>query len=246
MGSAAAVRSRPDYRGGFEGRWGRRARPLGPLPGDAAVWRSLRSIQRGDDWREPAAAEELRGLTGRSSQALLATFGQVFRAGVAHGAPELVALSCELLPLVTEARLRRAGSVDDYERACRLLGEAGGASTFAPARLRRSVATQSAGCPASEETMRTAWRALRAGERQRGRRLVAAALRQASGCPAGRPLRRTPVGPQEPGFVLVCILQVLDAPARTYLAGEPVRPAVDRAVDQDFARNVRLLASSGW
>ncbi len=218
----------PSYEGGFEGHHVQQALPLGPLPADETVYRTIKQIEAGATWRSADTPVELERLMQDGSQSMAATFAQVFRAGVYHGSPRLMDLACRQMALVTHPGLRRQNRLDRFDSACRSLHQR------PPGRD---------ACARSMAGLLEGYDELREGREGPARATTAKALRLRATCPDARPLRRTPVEPSEPGFLVVCVLQAAGAPPITYLAGEPA-PRVAEAVDGAYARNVQMLGST--
>lgn len=226
--STAQAPETPDFQGGFEGQHVAQALPVGPLPADEAVYRTLKQIEAGGTWRSPATAAELERLMQDASQSMAATFGEVFRAGVFHGSPHLIELGCWQMAQVSHPGLRRQNRLDRFDAACQGL---------------HSRPAGSDACARSMAGLLDGYQALREGSEGPARAASAQALRLRTTCPEARPLRRTPVPPGEPGFIVVCALQAAGAPPITYLAGEPA-PRVAVAIDGAYARNVQLLSTT--
>ena len=227
-GRSSSPPASPDWRAGLmEGRSTATDAPLGPVPTDRTLFERIREMDDRGQLAELGSAEELRGASQGASQVMLAAAAyRRFQVGVFHGDPSLMQVACGMADRVVHVRLRRARSLEDLERVC---GE-----------LARGPAGAKGRCGAGLSSLYRGYKLLSEAREEVARRTTAEGLRARAECENARALVRTPVDPSSRGFLVVALLQAMDAPAATYLGGEgPPRAAL--SINEAFIQNVQIL-----
>jgi len=201
--------------------------PLRPGETDRALFALIRRLQERRLLGTPDADAELAPLLAAASQTMLAASAlELYRAGVCAGSPSLMNQSCAASRRVEHPGLRRANRLRDLEAACAALA-------LSPEELAARP------CGASTAQLVEAYRLLASSE-ERAREVAGAALRARAECSQALPLRRTPVAPTAPGFIVVAALQAVGADPVTWLAGEGT-PNTASSINTAFVENVKLL-----
>lgn len=228
MRSRTAAPSGPDWRGGLlESRASASDAPLGPVDADRAFFTRVRDLDSRGELADRGSAEELQTASEGISQVMLAAAAyRLFQAGVFYGEPRLMQMACGMADRVVHVRLRRARSLEDLEGVCGALA--------------RGPSSDKGRCAKALASLHQGYQHLAQADEAEARRVTAEGLRFRADCEEARPLVRTPVDPASKGFLVVALLQAMDAPSATYLASEgPPRPA--RSINEAFIQNVQIL-----
>ena len=220
--------SGPDWRNGLlEDRPAATDAPLGPVAADRDLFTRIRELDDRGQLAERGSAEELQTASRGASQVMLAAAAyRLFQVGVFHGDPALMSVACGMGDRVVHVRLRRARSLEDLESVC--------------TRLDRGPPPAKGACGAGLSSLYQGYKLLAEANEMEARRAAAEGLRSRAQCEEARPLVRTPVDPASRGFLVVALLQAMDAPAAAYLGGQG-SPRAARTINEAFIQNVQIL-----
>ena len=201
--------------------------PVGPIDTDQRAYDFIRQREREHALGSKVTAVELDEIINASSQVLASALAlPLFRAGVYLGQPRLIDRGCVSARRVTHSALRSSGNVEAVLQACAAL---------------TSGRQGSDGCSDGQAKLRDAYAQLAADKATEAGHAAAEAVRQLRDrCPKiGAPLRG-PVDPGSKGFLIVWTLHANDAPAVSFLAGEPA-PNTAEAINDGFLRGVQAV-----
>ena len=217
-----------DWEKGLDASRGPQIAPVGPIDTDQSGYNFIRRREQERDLGSRMTASGLDEIINSSSQVLASAIAlPLFRAGVFYGQPRLIERACTAAGRVTHSALRASGNLDAVFQGCAAL--TGGKSGSADA------------CSEGKQKLREAY-ALLAGEKAQdaGRSAADAVRLLRDRCAKMTAPLRTPVDPGSRGFLIVWALHANDAPAVTFLAGEPA-PNIADAINDAFLRGVQAI-----